>query len=510
MYRLTRLLIALFAVLAVGLTGFPNVQKPIHEPGSVRLSPMYALTADAQTSKRKRGRTLFGILFGKKRAKKRVVKRPKARVRQSRRKTRKNRKNRTASRSGAGTKTAAAPKVEKIDDAKRVLVIGGFMAGNLASGLVRALREVPNVVVIDRSRGRSGFVRTDVVNWPEKLPELVESVKPDYIVTLLGANDRQSMRVKGKRWRRRTDTWDLEYQNRVAALGDALKATNIPYSWVGLPPVRYKSINTDYLVFNGWYAKAADSPRGKFVDVWDGFTNESGAYTRSGPDVNGQIKLLRRKDGINFTRAGNRRLAFYVEADVKRTLGAVTGRAVAFGGADIDSNQTRAPAYDPARTGKTIVHKLNDPALDGDVTLAGATPLAATPAVSGSLDRAVIRTQPAGPAKPRTVAGVSTAIRIPIPTARGLTTPIRNTSDFETPSPTKRADVAKAATKPVAVAPASGSGPVLALPTNSLVSDLSAKSNRRAGRVDDFSWPPAESGLPITNAAPVAQNQASQ
>ncbi|MEO1398363.1 MAG: DUF459 domain-containing protein [Pseudomonadota bacterium] len=462
MFRVTRFLVVVAAVLAVGLTGFPIVQKRVYEPGSVRLSPIYALSADAQSQPRKKRRSLFSVLFGNRKARKKAVKRPPKAVRKSSRKSKRSARKRSKKRSTRRSRTAGAAavaKVAKTEDAKRVLVIGGFMANNMARGLVDAMADVPNVVVLDRSNGRSGFVRTRIVNWPEALPALIEKSKADYIVAMVGANDRQSMRVDGKRWKRRTKVWDEEYQKRVAAFGEALKATGLPHSWVGLPPVRYKSLNTDYLVFNEWYGKSADPLRGKFVDIWDGFTDAEGVYSRSGPDVNGQIKLLRLKDGMNFTRAGRQRLAFYVEADIKRTLGASTGTAVAFGGADIDAARAAEAAYDPVKTGKTVVLRLNDPAIDGGVTLAGAKP---------------------------DVPG-----RVPIANA--------SVSKSSVPVPS----VAQGKDRP---AGGSGEGGP-ASTTASLHTVLSrGGSTGVVGRVDDFSWPPADLPLPSATGGAVAQS----
>ncbi|MEM1037939.1 MAG: SGNH family hydrolase [Pseudomonadota bacterium] len=453
MFRLTRFLVVMVAVLAVGLTGFPTVQKRIYEPGSVRLSPAFALSANAQSSGKKR-RSLFSVLFGNRKARKKAVKRPsravRSKSRRAKRSARSRKKNRSRSRSAA---VAAKAKVAKTDDAKRVLVIGGFMADNMARGLRAAMADVPNIVVLDRSNGRSGFVRTDVVNWPEALPSVIEKAKADYVVAMLGANDRQSMRVDGKRWKRRTEIWDAEYQKRAKSLGDALKASGLPHAWVGLPPVRYRSLNTDYLVFNEWYSKSVDPLRGKFVDIWDGFSNAEGAYSRSGPDVNGQIKLLRLKDGMNFSRAGRQRLAFYLENEIKRTLGAASGTAVAFGTNDLDSGRAAEAAYDPAKTGKTVVLRLNDPAIDGDVTLAGDAPLA------GSA----------------------------IPVANAASTP-------SVPSPTLTSTTGS--TTPTATASQT---------TNLQTIASTGRTSGVAGRVDDFSWPPADAPLPTASTGTVAQ-----
>jgi uncharacterized protein len=39
-----------------------------------------------------------------------------------------------------------------------------------------------------------------------------------------------------------------------------------------------------------------------------------------GPDVNGQTRLLRTADGLNFTKQGARKLALYLEREISRTV----------------------------------------------------------------------------------------------------------------------------------------------------------------------------------------------
>ena len=363
--RLTAFLVLTFAFVVTGLPGRTDTAPYV----SVGVAP-----AAAQAKKKRR--SLFSVLFGKRRAKKRSVKKRRTTRRKTRTTRKKSRKRRTAKRSSrsrntnaAGAAATAPVVVKKVDDAKVVLVVGDFFAGGLADGLEDALESITNIRVVDKSNGLSGFVRTDIVDWPEKLPALIDEIKPAYVVAMLGSNDRQLMRHEGKRLKKRTPEWDAAYQTRVNALAASLKSKNVPFTWVGLPPVRFTSMNKDLLVFNEWYRQAATSVGGKFVDVWDGFSDDNGKFTRSGPNVQGQIVLLRAKDGINLTRAGRRRLGFYVEAEVRRVLGAKSGILATVN--EQSSPTLATPSYDPSKTGKTVVISLDDPAYDGSDTLAG-------------------------------------------------------------------------------------------------------------------------------------------
>ena len=62
-----------------------------------------------------------------------------------------------------------------------------------------------------------------------------------------------------------------------------------------------------------------------YIDVWDGFVDDSGGYSNYGPDIEGQTRRLRSGDGAHFTRAGARKLAHYVEREITRLLAARSG-----------------------------------------------------------------------------------------------------------------------------------------------------------------------------------------
>ena len=315
--------------------------------------------AQAQQRKgvRKKRRSLLQILFGSNRFK-----------RASRKKTRKKRKIRRR----ASAAVAVLPTLEKLDNARTVLVVGDFFAGGLAKGLKRSFAQIPAVKIVSKSRGSSGFVRLDYYNWSEQISGLIDKYKPALLVVMVGTNDRQLMRIDGAKLQKRTEEWDEAYKVRVENFAKTVKSKNLPLIWVGLPPVRFKAANTDFLFFNEVYRSKVEKFSGQFVDVWDGFTDEDGNFVTSGPDVNGQIRRLRARDGINVTKSGQNKLAFYAEKSVRKLLGGnlsiLAGLPQEFG----VPTRVLAPSYDPARTGRTIAIRLDDPSLDGGSVLAGA------------------------------------------------------------------------------------------------------------------------------------------
>jgi hypothetical protein len=54
--------------------------------------------------------------------------------------------------------------------------------------------------------------------------------------------------------------------------------------------------------------------------VWDGFVDETGRFNVQGPDFEGQTRRLRTGDGVYFTKAGARKLAHYLEREIRRVM----------------------------------------------------------------------------------------------------------------------------------------------------------------------------------------------
>src|SRR5258708_25394663 len=71
---------------------------------------------------------------------------------------------------------------------------------------------------------------------------------------------------------------------------------------------------------NDLYRGRAEKAGINYVDIWDGFVDDSGNYNNYGPDFEGQTRRLRAGDGANFTRAGARKLAHYAEREVRRVM----------------------------------------------------------------------------------------------------------------------------------------------------------------------------------------------
>ncbi len=290
-------------------------------------------------------------------------------------------------RAVSGPASVAQPAIpEKLPDAKTVLVVGDFMAGNLAEGLDAAFVDSPGVRVVDKADGSSGFVRTDHHDWPASIGGLIEAEKPAVVVVMVGANDRQQMGGQTLL----TDDWTKEYQTRINAFLEAVKKTGNPVVWVGQPAFKSKSITNDVLAFNELYRNATEKAAGKFVDVWDGFVDQSGNFTLSGFDISGQTARLRNNDGIGLTMAGKRKLAFYVEKPLRQMLGNATSPEIAAIKPGAPVQALPGTPQPPVRVDRLAPISLNDPELDGGTDLLGGAPRPVSATEKSARDRLVI------------------------------------------------------------------------------------------------------------------------
>jgi len=338
---------------------------------------LFASFAEAQ--ERAQRRTLFQMLFGGLSRERPVLEdrsyfpeqpRPK-RQRQQQQQRQKGQGQQKQKPKIADAPAVAPVVVEKAPDAKKVLVVGDFMAGSLGDGLKTAFEMTPGIAVETRANGSSGLVREDYFNWPGTLPGYVGELKPSVIIISLGANDRQQMQMGDVKEKFRSDLWTEEYRKRVNALAALARKEKLPVLWVGMPPFQSAAMTADMVTFNGIYREEIEKVGGQFVDIWDGFVDEGGKFVLTGSDINGQQVRLRGADGINLTKAGKRKLAFYVEKDIRRLLGdaAATDKNVP-GAGELKDLVVTAPLGNEDIV-KTQPIGLTDPALDGAGSLLG-------------------------------------------------------------------------------------------------------------------------------------------
>src|SRR4051812_9289905 len=228
-------------------------------------------------------------------------------------------------RQGGGAEennTKAPPATRKTDSAPltSVVVLGDSMADWLAYGLEQAAAESPDIGILRRHRTLSGLIRTDVKSdprgdypdWPQAAREILNADKANFIVMMIGLNDRRSIKEKAPAkaaaapaagqaappgapagaagappaaaaankdkdaelgdlpqgeapggtadqepatpgmitYEFRSEKWTELYIKRIDDTIAALKARNVPVLWVGLPPPRNTKAAADLSYLN--------------------------------------------------------------------------------------------------------------------------------------------------------------------------------------------------------------------------------------------------------------------
>ncbi len=234
-----------------------------------------------------------------------------------------------------------------------IAVIGDDMADGLQFGLSEALIDDRRLALRTKQFVLNGLNRPD---FAEKIVALEDDLKretPQIAIVMLGAWDRVSLRdAGGKKVAVGSAAWRTEYAQRADRLIKILKRLNVSVYWVGLPNVRKADANDDAQMINELLRERIFLNGMRYVDVYAGFLNEQGGYDAFGPDLAGKIVRLRDGDGVYFTAAGNRKLAHFVERDLKRDLiQARADRDVPLAGAEPEQakiNPDKAKLADPA------------------------------------------------------------------------------------------------------------------------------------------------------------------
>ena len=238
-------------------------------------------------------------------------------------------------------------------------------------GVIRKHRTASGLIRYD--------ARNDSLDWAQAAKEAIAADKPSFIVMMVGLNDRQAIRERPQPARAaapgtpatapgktapsaqpqaaersaqqapepesaeqnttdpssimapepqrraganvyefRSEPWAEAYGKRIDDTIAVLKSRNVPVFWVGLPSIRGPKSTGEMIYLNEMFRTHAEKAGINYIDVWDGFVDEGGRFALQGPDFEGQIRRLRASDGVHFTKSGARKLAHFVEREIRR------------------------------------------------------------------------------------------------------------------------------------------------------------------------------------------------
>ena len=365
-------------------------------------------------------------------------------------------------------------------DRYHVHVIGDGLATGLASGLEEAFAQDGTLKIINSTKPSAGLARPDRSDWAADIEELAKAQPIHIAVIMMGTNDVRNIRTDKGVVRWGEDAWRTAYGQEIDKLVNALKDKSVAIYWVGLPVMANAKTNEAMALINDITRERTYIDGVKFVDTWNGFTDQLGAFSAYGPDLTGQSKRLREPDGVSFTARGNRKLANYVEIMLRRDLAAAK------------AERNIPLAGDSEEQGRLVpkVREAEVAAADGADPVPAAADVSAVPPPGGQAPAATAG-EGAPPPTPAVPAAASPARDAPGPNAISAFA-----SGYSPPGETIIGDI--------------GAG-VTALATVSPVADLNANLGERRlpvterlyyktlvkgealkpkpSRADDFKWP---------------------
>ena len=229
----------------------------------------------------------------------------------------------------------AAPKDE---DAGVILVVGDGMADGLMEGMSFILAQKPSVRVEKISEPKAGLLGEPPVAWADRIAARIAGGNVRAVVMMLGSGDLPPVSSTAAPVDPAvvepaatnsfgTPAWRETYRQLLGAIIQVVRRERKPFIVVGLPPAESPDISQNFQVINDVLKLTAEGARSTYVDIWSVFLDDNEAYAVFGPDVEGQRRRLRANDGIGFTWAGYRKVAFFVERELALVLGGYGSQA---------------------------------------------------------------------------------------------------------------------------------------------------------------------------------------
>lgn len=201
-----------------------------------------------------------------------------------------------------------------------LVVLGDSLADGLYLGLKRLNRKNKKLKIVKASKVNTGLVRSDRFDWNKAARKIARTKRYQVAVVLLGLNDLQTFRGKGKRHHFKQKGWVKKYEARIERMIIDLKKANMAVYWVGIPITAPKRYQKEYAYLNDFFIKAAKKHELKYVDTWSVIAGRDGKYSPYWRDKRGKRKRIRLRDGIHFTMKGYVLLAEPVNEILRRDI----------------------------------------------------------------------------------------------------------------------------------------------------------------------------------------------
>ncbi len=207
-----------------------------------------------------------------------------------------------------------------------IVVMGDSLANGLHQGLTQLNKDNPGLKTARKSKVNTGLVRVDRYDWNKGAKKIARTGKYQVAVVLLGLNDLQSIREKGKAHHFQTDGWVERYKDRTERMMRDLRDAGIAVYWTSIPiTTRYQK---EYEYLNGFYKQAAAKTGVRFIDTWSALADPEGNYSAYWKDEQGKQLEIRARDGVHFTPFGYQIFAGIVNDALQQDLAVAAGTAI--------------------------------------------------------------------------------------------------------------------------------------------------------------------------------------
>lgn len=190
----------------------------------------------------------------------------------------------------------------------RVLLIGDSnFFGSLGHRLVLGL-EARGYEVHIRGKPSSGLACPEFFDWFVEAKHLIDEVHPDFVISMIGANDTQ--RITWPRLSRRVqfkheDEWRVAYEARVRAFMQMLSADGREVFYLSPTNRGWEKARTAVTRVRDVQSRvAADLPRVHWIDMFPLSSDDQGNWLRWGTDDLGKRVYYRMSDRIHLTKLG--------------------------------------------------------------------------------------------------------------------------------------------------------------------------------------------------------------
>ena len=399
-------------------------------------------------------------------------------------------------------------------DVYKLQAYGDGFAEGLLNGLVEAFAGDGRVQMSRKHRPLLGLTRAEFED--EMKAEEAPGRETFHIgVVMIGLADRNHIRTSPRdRALWGSDEWRNEYGRRVDRFIKTLKKRGVAVYWVGQPVMRRHEMNEAAQTMNEIAREKTYLNGAKFIDIQAHFADEAGNYTPHGPDITGKQRLLRDYDGVLFSYFGYRKLAHFVEQEIKRDLlQAKNERAIPLAGSEVEQQRVNSLKPRTSATGDGAWKSTVTATKDGKAAAQKSAPqVREAPVADTSNDqradngRITLKSIGAGG---REEAVTIDILRPAIPSAVIALMTRKDTGDRPSQMGDVVADevggglVALSSITPSGVGP--GTTRRVAAPSLSPYYTVLIKGERpmsKPGRADDFSWPRSDPTIVVEPPAP--------